>query len=63
MAEGRSSDLIGAGLTAALAVWFLAVLGAFFFVGVGVGVIVLLGGLILFGVLAVRAIARADTSE
>jgi hypothetical protein len=54
------SDLIGAKLAAAGGVWFLAVLGAFFFVGPVVGIVAILLGVVLFGWWAVDAIRKAE---
>ena len=62
--HGREiSDLVGVKLTAALAVWFIAVLVAFFLVGVVVGVILIFVGLVGFGWYAVSAVRRADTTN
>lgn len=62
--QGREiSDLVGVKLTAALAVWFIAVLVAFFLVGVVVGVILIFVGLVGFGWYAVSAVRRADTTN
>ncbi len=58
-----SSDLIGAELAAALGLWFLAVLVAFFFVGPVVGIIVIALGVVGFGWWLVSAIRKADMSE
>jgi hypothetical protein len=54
------SDLIGIRLTAALGLWFLAVLVAFFFIGAVVGIVVILVGVIGFGWWLVRAIRNAE---
>ena len=62
--NGRElSDLVGAELTAALIVWLLLVLAAFFFIGPVVGIIVVIAGVIGFGWFFVSAIRRADISE
>ena len=60
LASPMDSDLIGAELAAALGVWFLVVLAAFFFVGPVVGIVVILLGVILFGWWAVNAIRRSE---
>jgi hypothetical protein len=60
LAPPMDSDLIGARLAAALGVWFLAVLAAFFFVGPVVGIVVILLGVVLFGWWLVDAIRRAE---
>jgi hypothetical protein len=58
-----TSDLIGAGLAAALGGWFLAVLLAFFFIGSVVGIVVLLLGVVGFGWWLVDVIRRSDQSD
>lgn len=62
--DGREiSDLIGAELTLALMVWFLLVLGGFFFIGAVVGLLLLAAGVVGFGWALVSAIRRADTTD
>jgi hypothetical protein len=57
------SDLVGLRLTLYLGVAIVAILVAFFFVGVVVGIIVLLA-LVVLGILGfVAAIRRADVSD
>ena len=58
-----TSDLIGVKLTLFLAVGFLAVLAAFFFVGPVAGIVVLLGGVAVAGLASVAAIRRADEPD
>jgi hypothetical protein len=61
--RGRAtSDLIGLWVTLGLAVGFLAMLGAFFFVGAVAGVIVLLALVVVGIAIAVAAVRRADQS-
>jgi hypothetical protein len=57
------SDLIGVKLTLGLALWFLVVLGCFFFVGPVAGIIAIVAGIVLGGILAVKVIRRADTTD
>ena len=58
--RGTPSDLIGIEVTLAVAVAFLAILGAFFFIGPVVGIIVLLV-VVAIGITAlVVAIRRAE---
>ena len=73
MADGRGkppdddsreiSDLIGVELTLAVAVWFLIVLAAFFFVGPAAGIVAIAAGVLGFGWVFVRAIRAADTPD
>ena len=56
------SDLIGVKLTLALALWFLIVLGCFFFIGPVVGIVAIVGGILIGAILAVKVIRRADTT-
>jgi len=57
------SDMIGVKETLWLALWFLAAILCFFFVGVVVGIIVIVAGVIATLALFVNAIRRADTSD
>jgi Flp pilus assembly protein TadB len=57
------SDLVGIELTLALAVWFIATLACFFFVGAVVGVIVLVAGVLVFGWALVSAVRRAEIHD
>ena len=57
------SDLIGVKLTLSLALWFLVVLGCFFFIGPVVGIIAILAGIVIGAILAVGAVRRADTTD
>ena len=61
--DTATSDLIGVWVTLGLAVGFLAMLAAFFFVGAFAGVIVLLGLVVAGIAIAVAAVRRADQSE
>ena len=62
--DGREiSDLIGLELTLALIVWFLLMLGAFFFIGPVVGLLLVAAGVIGFGWALVSVIRRADTTD
>ena len=56
------SDLIGVKLTLGLALWFLVVLGCFFFIGPVVGIIAIVAGIVIGAILAVGVIRRADTT-
>ena len=56
------SDLIGVKLTLALALWFLVVLGCFFFVGPVAGIVAIIGGIVIGTIVAVAVIRRADTT-
>ena len=56
------SDLIGVKLTLGLALWFLVVLGCFFFIGPVVGIIAIVAGIVIGAILAVGAVRRADTT-
>jgi hypothetical protein len=65
-AEDRSpglSDLIGLKLTLALAVGFLAILAAFFFVGPVAGMVVLIVAVALAIVALVIAVRNAEVSD
>jgi hypothetical protein len=62
MSDGGFSDLIGAELAVWLILWFLAILGAFFFIGPVVGIIVVVIAVVLSTLLLIRAIRRADES-
>ena len=57
------SDLIGVKLTLGLALWFLVVLGCFFFIGPVVGIIAIFAGIVIGAILAVGAVRRADTTD
>ena len=57
-----ASDLIGVKLTLGLALWFLVVLGCFFFIGPVVGIIAIVAGIVIGAILAVGAVRRADTT-
>ena len=56
------SDLIGVKLTLALALWFLIVLGCFFFVGPVAGIVAIIGGIVIGTIVTVAVIRRADTT-
>lgn len=56
------SDLIGVKLTLALALWFLVVLGCFFFVGPVAGIVAIIGGIVIGTIMVVAVIRRADTT-
>jgi len=56
----KDSDLIGVEFTAAVGLWILAVLAAFFFVGPVVGIIAILVGIAAFGSWLVRTIGRSE---
>ena len=53
-------ERFGIEVIASLAVWFIAVLAAFFFVGAVVGIIVLVGGLLLMAWWIVRVFRKEE---
>ncbi len=57
------SDLIGVELTLALMVWLAVTLVCFFFVGVVVGMILVLAGVVGFGWFLFSAVRRADIED
>jgi hypothetical protein len=54
-------ERFGIEVIASLAVWFIAVLCAFFFVGAVVGIVVLAGGLLLLGWWIVGVFRKQET--
>ena len=56
------SDLVGVKLTLVLVLWFLIVLGCFFFVGPVAGIVAIIGGIVIGAIMTVAVIRRADTT-
>jgi hypothetical protein len=59
----ETSDLIGVELTLALGIWLVVMLACFFFVGMVTGMIVLVAGVIGFGLFLVSAVRRAEIHD
>ena len=57
------SDLVGAELTLAVTGWLLVTLVCFFFVGVVVGIILVVAGVVGFGWYLVNAVRRAEIHD
>lgn len=55
-----NEELVGIELIVAMAMWFLVVLAAFFFVGAVVGIVAILVGVCLIGLWLVRLIRGSE---